>query len=175
MGSDHSPSAGRFTRWAIGLTLPLVLSAAAMPWILEKLRAGRTMATAGAPEPPRPEIPSTSEVAAATRTIIDAAQVGERNLAGATFYAPREARTTAEGERVSPFPGFGLSIGSTPSGASVRVDGREVGGTPIVTNLDCDPGQVVEVRVEKAGFRSIRREVRCRADELVEMRFTLRR
>jgi hypothetical protein len=70
---------------------------------------------------------------------------------------------------VAPFQGFGLSVESSPSGARLLVDGRDVGETPIVATVDCAPGQEVEVRVERRGFRPERRAVRCRSDALLEL------
>jgi hypothetical protein len=181
---DRSPSAGRFTRWAIQLVLPLLLSAAAMPWALERLQAERRALPAtspraqpdgaveppGAPEPPRhPEAPTTAEIEAARETEVEAARIQQRNLAGAVTISPRQATTNADGERVAPFHGFGLSVESTPAGASVRVSGSDVGQTPIVTTVACAPGRDVEVRVEKPGFKPVRRAVRCRADALLEL------
>jgi PEGA domain len=90
-------------------------------------------------------------------------------------FSPRGTSTTAEGERVAPFHGFGLSIESTPTGAAVRVDGRDVGETPIVTTVHCAPGREVEVRVEMKGHRPVRRAVRCRADALLELSIALAR
>ena len=187
---DRAPSAGRFTRWAILLVLPLVVAAAAMPWVLEQLRAARRAVPAtfshappdeprgstGTPEPPRhPEAPTTAEIEAARAAEIEAARIQRRNLADATTYAPRDAAPTPDGERVAPFQGFGLSIDSTPPGARVRVAGREVGATPIVASVDCAPGRAVEVVVEKQGFRPARRTVRCRADALLELTVPLAR
>lgn len=187
---DRSHSAGRFTRWAVMLALPLVLSAAALPWVLQKLRPARqavaltpsrvdpdgTAGPAGATEPARhPEAPTTAEIEAAREAEIDAGRLQQRNLDGAVTFAPRGASTTAEGERVAPFHGFGLSIESTPPGASVRVGGLGVGETPIVTTVDCAPGREVEVRVEKRGFRPVRRAVRCRTDALLELSIALAR
>ncbi len=187
---DRTPSAGRFTRRAILLVAPLVLAAAAMPWVLERLRTGRpaipaglslaapdgAAGPAGAPAPPRlPEAPSPAQIEAAGAAGLEAARLQQRNLAASTTFAPRQARATADGERVAPFVGFGLSVESTPPGARVLVDGSEVGETPIVTTVDCAPGQEVEVRVERRGFRLERRSVRCRADALLELSFALAR
>jgi hypothetical protein len=122
----------------------------------------------------RPEAPTASEIEVATKSGIDAARLQERNIASSTFFAPREARVGAEGERLIPFRGFGVSVGSTPGGARVIVSGREVGETPIVASVDCEPGLDVEVRLEKAGFRMVRRVLRCRADALLELSVTLR-
>jgi len=79
----------------------------------------------------------------------------------------RERRDPETGEVTAPFQGFGISVDSTPAGARVFVDGGEMGDTPLVASMDCEPGREVEVRVEKAGYRAQRRAVRCRADTLV--------
>lgn len=50
----------------------------------------------------------------------------------------------------------GLSIDSHPSGASVKIDDRVVGQTPVVVELE--PGRKM-VRVDKPGFVSVEREV----------------
>jgi hypothetical protein len=187
---DRTPSAGRFARWAILLVAPLILAAAAMPWVLRRFRTERpavpatlsqaasdgTTAPASAPEPPRlPEAPSAAQIEAAGSAGLEAERLSQRNLAGATTFAPRQARTTTDGERVAPFQGFGLSVESTPPGARVLVDGSDVGETPIVTSVDCAPGREVEVRVERRGFRAERRAVRCRADALLELSVSLTR
>jgi hypothetical protein len=174
--SDSSPSAGRFTRWAIGLVLPLVLSAAAMPWILEKVRANRGAFPASASEPiHRPELPSSSEIEAATKSVNAAAKMEAQGMAGSTIYAPRGGKVAADGKRIAPFYGFGLSIESAPNGAIVHVAGRDVGETPILASVECDLGQELEVVVEKPGYRSARRAVPCRENVLVEVSFKLRR
>ena len=187
---DRSPSAGRFARWAIVLVAPLILAAVAMPWVLERLRTERRGVTAtlrgAAPEsaagptapaepPRRPEAPTTAQIEAARAAEVEAARLQQRHLEGATTFAPRQARTTADGERVAPFQGFGLSVESSPAGARVSVDGSEVGETPIVTTVDCAPGHEVEVVVVKRGFRPQRRTVRCRADALLELSLPLAR
>ena len=187
---DQTPSAGRFVRWAVFLVLPLVLAALAIPRVLEQLKSTRravpssltTAGTAGglepvaAPEPPRhPEAPSQGEIEAARAAEIEAGRIAQRNLAASSVITPREAVTTAAGERVAPFQGFGLSIESKPPGARVKVGGKEVGETPIVTSVDCTPGDEVEVGVEKRGHRPVRRTVRCRADALLELTFSLGR
>jgi hypothetical protein len=124
--------------------------------------------------PPRhPEAPTTSEIEADRAARIEEAEIQRRNLAGTETFAPRQLRTTVDGERVAPFEGFGLSVDSSPPGARVRVDGRDVGETPILTSVDCTPGREVEVRLEKRGFRPVRRAARCRADALIELSFVL--
>jgi hypothetical protein len=190
MSRDETPSAGRFTRWAVMLVLPMVLGAAFMPWILKRLRAAPTQLPAtlsGAPvndggepvkppEPPRrPEAATPEEREAARAATAEAARIEQRHLAASSVIAPRAAVTTAEGERVAPFQGFGLSIDTRPAGARVLVGGKEVGETPLVAGVDCAPGAEVALAVELRGYRTVRRTVRCRADALLELAITLKR
>lgn len=166
MSRDETPSAGRFTRWAIMLVLPLVLGAAFMPWILRKLP----------PEPPRrPEAATPAERDAARAATAAADRLEQRHLAASSVITPRAPVTTAGGERVAPFQGFGLSIDTSPAGARVLVGGKEVGETPLVAGVDCAPGSEVAVAVELRGYRTARRTVRCRADALLELAFKLAR
>jgi len=160
--------------------LPIVLSAAATPWLLERVRAvrGGLPGTVPSPEesseaPRHPEVPTASEIDAAATSAINAARLQQRNMQGAVMFAPRQSRATPDGERVAPFQGFGLSIETTPAGARVSVTGADVGETPIVTTVDCEPGEVVEVLVEKTGYRAVQRRVRCHADELLELSIAL--
>jgi hypothetical protein len=192
MSRDEIPSAGRFTRWAVMLVLPLVLGAAFMPWILKRLRAAPAQlpatlsgapANAGGepnktepPEPPRrPEAATPAEREAARAAAAEAARLEQRHLTASSPITPRAAVTTAEGERVTPFQGFGLSIDTTPSGARVLVGGKEVGETPLVAGVDCAPGAEVALAIELRGYRTVRRTVRCRVDALLELAIALRR
>ncbi len=190
MSRDETPSAGRFTRWAVMLVLPLLLGAAFMPWILRKLRtapgplpatlSGASPSPADQPGPPpepprRPEAATPAERDAARSATAAAERLERRHLAASSVITPRAPVTTAEGERVAPFQGFGLSIDSTPAGARVLVGGREVGETPLVAGVDCAPGAEVAVAVELRGYRTARRTVRCRADQLLELLVPLRR
>ena len=191
MASDDRSSPGaRFTRWAIILVLPLVLAAAVMPWILRQVRAERhalptalsrtlpdgTVELASAAEPPRvPEAPTVDQIEASRSAELEAGRIQRRNLEGATSYTPRSSTLGADGERTAPFHGFGLSIESSPPGALVRVDGAEVGETPLVASVACQPGKELMVVLERPGLRPARRQVRCRADALLELSFTLTR
>jgi hypothetical protein len=190
MSRDETPSAGRFTRWAILLVLPLILGAAFMPWILKRLRAAPSQLPATLsgvpvigdgepvkpPEPPRrPEAATPEEREAARAATAEAARLEQRHLAASSVITPREAITTPRGERVAPFQGFGLSIDTTPAGARVLVGGKEMGETPLVAGVDCAPGDEVEIAVERRGYRTVRRTVRCRADALLELAFKLAR
>jgi hypothetical protein len=126
------------------------------------------------PTPPRSDGPTAAE--------LEAARAAEEELAKARsgwrkveFMAPREGKAAARGERVVPFQGFGLSIDSTPSGASVAVDGKVLGLTPLLTSLPCRPGDQIAVEVTLRPNRSGRRQIRCRADELVSVTIPLGR
>lgn len=208
---SREPSPRRFAIWAASLVLPLVLAAAALPWIrraaapggaqpvagasaaaraaeaatAERARraddaggaAGATPAPATAPgaeAPRRPDGPTIEQIEAA-RAAQEALIEARRGWAKVETMAPREARRDATGELVAPFQGFGLSVESTPPGATVLVSGRDVGETPLVTTVDCRPGQPVEVRVERRPLRPQVRTVRCRADALVTVQVTLAR
>jgi hypothetical protein len=89
---------------------------------------------------------------------------------------PRDAKVDrATGERVAPFHGFGVSVDSTPGGARVLAGGVELGETPLVASIACEPGATVVVRVEKAGFGAWSARTRCRRDALVSLDARLRR
>jgi hypothetical protein len=124
--------------------------------------------------PRRPEGPTTAEIEAARAAEVEAARA-QRGWQKAEVLAPREARRDAGGELVAPFHGFGLSVESSPPGAGVRVAGREVGETPLVTSVACQPGAPVEVRVERRPYAPQVRTVRCRADTLLTVQVTLTR
>jgi hypothetical protein len=132
----------------------------------------------GRPEPVRSgfEPPTQAELDAAARAERDLARAEARTLERATVLAPEEGRLDpASGEAVRRFQGFGLSVETAPPGATVRVNGQELGETPLVASVDCLPGQPVEVRVAAAGRREARRTTTCRANALVELRFELTR
>jgi PEGA domain-containing protein len=134
---------------------------------------GAGAATAsGAEAPRRPDGPTTDQIEAARRAQ-EALIEAQRGWKKVETMAPREARRDASGELVAPFQGFGLSVESSPPGAVVRVGGREVGETPLVTTVDCRPGEAVEVRVERRPLKAQVRTVRCRADALLTVKVTL--
>jgi hypothetical protein len=203
MAQDPSPR--RFAIWAAFLVLPLVLAAVALPMIRRHLAApGQPLAQAGAaaralegssaaraaqadaalegggsartspPPPQRRDGPTTAEIEAA-RAAQDELARAQRGWQRAEVLAPRQASRAADGELVAPFQGFGLSVESSPAGATVRVDGRELGQTPLVASIDCAPGAALKVRVERRSLRPVERTVRCRADALVTLQLALSR
>jgi hypothetical protein len=202
---SQDPNPRRFAFRAAFLVLPLVLAAVALPLVRRHLAGpGQPLARAGAaaravegasaaraaqadaalgaggtaeaspPTPPRRDGPTTAEIEAARAAQDDLARA-QRGWQRAETLAPREARRTADGELVAPFQGFGLSVESSPAGATVRVDGRDLGQTPLVASVDCAPGAALKVRVEKRSLRPVERTVRCRADALVTLQVALSR
>lgn len=169
--APHASSLRRIGFRAALLLAPLVVLAVAAPRILDWLKH-----RGGDPAPAKVDFdrPPTEEE-------LDTARDAERKLAraekrweGAAAIAPGEAVTDASGERTRWFQGFGLSVESTPDGADVRVNGEDVGQTPLVTSVECTPGDPVVVELRKDGRKPQRRTTACRADTLVEIRLELR-
>lgn len=71
--------------------------------------------------------------------------------------------------------GFSLLVDSKPSGATVFVDGTEVGRTPALLNLHCTPGIDVDVRVERAGYETFTHSGACNTDAILTLKPKLRR
>ena len=104
----------------------------------------------------------------------DLARLEARNWSSTQVLSPSAVRRDpATGEVTSPFQGFAVSVDSSPAGARVLLDGSEMGEAPLTASYDCEPGREVEVRVEKAGHRPLRRMVRCRADTLLHLEVRL--
>lgn len=172
MADDRAPAGmvRRYATWAGLLVLPLVLGALVAPGVLSSLRGGTPPAQAQRP----PEGPTTEQIEAALKAQ-EALAKAQRGWATSETIAPRDPVRDASGELTSPFQGFGLSVETTPPGASVLVDGRDLGETPLVAGVDCRPGDQLEISVERRGYRPHRQVVRCRADTLLTIPITLRR
>lgn len=129
---------------------------------------------AGGATPPRRDGPTAEEIEASRAAEVALAEA-ERGWKKVEVLAPRQAQADASGDLIGPFQGFGLSVDSKPSGARVLVAGRDQGETPLLTTVDCKPGALVAVRLERKGHRPFERTVRCRADTLVGFTATLGR
>lgn len=170
MSSDHvSASPRRIVVRALVLTVPVIGLALAAPRVLSLLQP-RVGAAA-----PRDRPPTEAEVRASASADRRLAALEEEGLSRSTTLAPQEAGADASGERVRRFEGFGVSVESTPPGAWVRADGKELGTTPLVASVACDPGAEVVLEIGAPRHRTARRAVRCRADALVEIAVQLAR
>ena len=97
----------------------------------------------------------------------------QRSWVGSESIAPRDDRVDATtGERTAAFHGFGLQIDGA-EGARVFVNGEEMGTSPLLTSVDCRPGDEVRVRAVR-GTESARAATTCRKDVLVKLRLALR-
>jgi hypothetical protein len=185
---DPGASLRRITMRAALMLIPAVAVVVAAPWALRRLRPaarppsaevlarleGGALAPPGedAAERPRlPERPTDEQIekARATQVALGKAQKGWESV---TVITPRSARAGDDGLESMPFHGFGVSVDSAPEGATVLVDGEEMGETPLVASVKCTPGADVQVRVEKPPRPAQEKVVRCRADTLVKLRFT---
>jgi hypothetical protein len=115
-------------------------------------------------EPAEPRHASPEELAALQKSWVGSASI-----------APRDDRLDPEtGEQVGYFQGFGLQVDTAPAGARVLVNGEELGTSPLLTTVDCRPGDEVAVRAERSGAGAAVR-TRCRKDTLVKLRLALKR
>ncbi len=194
MTLDRDPAAAsrRFVLRAALLVAPLVLGAIGAPFLVRHLRAGAPAAPllirqlrGGAPapapaadeprEPPRDRPPTSEEIAEAARAQRELGRTAERTWGKAVHLAPQDARLDASGEATSRFEGFGVSVESEPAGAHVFVDGQDLGETPLVASVSCEPGARVVVRVVKPPLAPAERITTCRRDTLVALSAKLRR
>lgn len=89
------------------------------------------------------------------------------------YLLPLRTEAAAAGEETAPFTGFAVSIDSDPPGALVAIAGKARGEAPVLANLSCRPGERIEVRAERKGYRPARHAVACRADTLVKLTLRL--
>ncbi len=98
----------------------------------------------------------------------------QKSWIGSQTYAPRSDRTdVGTGERVGAFQGFGLTVDTAPPGARIVVNGEEKGTSPLLTSVDCAPGEEVKVVAEQGRLRG-RAATLCRKDVLVKLQMALR-
>jgi PEGA domain-containing protein len=137
---------------------------------------GATAAAARALPPLAVEGDATAEPARPAQRIATPRELAElhRSWVGSETIAPRDpVRDAATGEVVGAFQGFGVDVATTPAGARIVVDGRELGISPLLASVRCTPGASVEVRAERGG-REARATTRCREDALVRLHLRLR-
>jgi hypothetical protein len=162
-----SSSARRIVYRAVLLLVPLVGLALVAPRAIAWMRHRREAPPSTVDRPPTKE-----EVAAARRAQEKLTRL-EVQWDGGTTITPSDSAPDASGERVRWFQGFGISVESAPRGALVRVDGKDVGRTPLVTSVECTPGDEVRIEVRKPPLHPRVWTTRCRKDQLVELTFGL--
>lgn len=167
--SPHARAIRRLVFMAAALVGVLGVSAFALRGVLDRVARARATALPAhggllpraAPEPERPSV-SPEELAAL-----------QRSWVGSESMAPRDDRVdSATGERTGVFHGFGLQIDGA-EGARVFVNGEEMGTSPLLTTVDCRPGDEVRVRAVR-GAEVARAATRCRKDVLVKLRLAPR-
>lgn len=93
-----------------------------------------------------------------------------------------ETRTVEEAESAdnsiqessSAFEGAILSLESQPAEATVQVNGRDQGETPIMVGLECMPGEPVVITFSRRGFESVTHRTPCPRDALVTVKARLK-
>jgi hypothetical protein len=173
----RDPSRGAIRRIglvAAALVAMATFSALALPAILARVRSARST-------PAGVDALLTSAGAEGGRITPDERRISPEELAGlqeswigSHSYAPRSDRIDPEtGERVGPFEGFGLTVDTEPPGASILVNGEDKGTSPLLTTVDCAPGQEIRVEARRGPLRG-RTVTRCRADQVARLRMKLR-
>ncbi|ATB40682.1 PEGA domain-containing protein [Cystobacter fuscus] len=77
-------------------------------------------------------------------------------------------------ETRSAFEGAILSLESQPSEATVKVNGRDQGETPVMVGLECAPGEPVVITFSRRGFESTTHRTPCPRDEMVKVKARLK-
>jgi len=184
LDKEQAASTRRIAVRALFLLVPLVGGAIALPRVVAKVRASQALAAARAAsadtagekrppeEPPKPrEAPTPEEIEkafAAEKALKDA----ERGWQRVEVLAPGAPAVPGK-ETTAPFQGFGLSLESEPDGATVTVDGRGLGETPLLAGLRCQPGAIVRIHVARDPLPPRDVTTLCRADTLVKLRVRL--
>ena len=170
--SPHARAVKRIVLAAVAMVTVLTLSSFGLRAVLARASAARS-AIPALPGLDAPLLGAMPEKAAPVSPEELASL--QKSWIGSESLAPRDDRLdAATGERVAPFHGFGLQVDSVPAGARAIVDGEDKGTTPLLTTVDCRPGDEVSVELDRAGERG-RARTRCRADTLVKLRVSLTR
>ncbi len=169
---DPAASARRVSLWMALLALPLIAGALLLPRLLRAGPAGAAGGEGAPAAPPRAEGPTAAQLEAA-REAEEALAKARAGWAQTQTFAPRDPVTGPGGERTTPFEGFGLSVTTTPPGAVLAVNGREVGETPVLASVACRPGEPVALALSRRGAAPERRTVRCLADALLHLEVAL--
>ncbi len=85
-----------------------------------------------------------------------------------------ESTNKAIRESRSAFEGAILSLESQPEEATVQVNGRDQGETPVMVGLECAPGEPVVITFSRRGFESTTHRTSCPRDEMVTVKARLK-
>ncbi|WNG18505.1 PEGA domain-containing protein [Cystobacter fuscus] len=77
-------------------------------------------------------------------------------------------------ESRSAFEGAILSLESQPEEATVEVNGKDQGETPVMVGLECEPGEPVVITFSRRGFESTTHRTTCPRDEMVKVKARLK-
>ena len=167
--NPHGCATRRLVLAAVALVGFLAISAFAVRGVLGRVGAAHRAASPlleGLPVAPRDAESQRPPASPEELAALQKSWVGSQSL------APRGDRMDpATGERIGPFQGFGLQVDGA-AGARVIVNGEEMGTAPLLTTVDCRPGDEVEVRLLR-GSESARAVTRCREDALVKLELRL--
>ena len=165
----------RLVVFALGGVAALALGGYLLQGALSRARGAVAAASAARGLPPLAVEGNATEPARPEQRIATPSELAElhRSWVGSETIAPRDpVRDAATGEEVGAFQGFGVDVATTPAGARVIVDGKELGISPLLASVRCASGATVEVRAERAG-RWARATTRCREDALVRLHLRL--
>lgn len=85
-----------------------------------------------------------------------------------------ESANKAIQESRSAFEGAILSLESEPEEATVEVNGKDQGETPVMVGLECKPGEPVVITFSRRGFESTTHRTSCPRDEMVKVNARLK-
>jgi PEGA domain len=88
---------------------------------------------------------------------------------------PEPSRNELTEEERSDFDGAILMVESEPSGATIHVDGRNQGDTPVSIGLECTPGKPLVIDFTLPGFEKTRHRTLCPSQALVKVTARLRK
>jgi hypothetical protein len=96
------------------------------------------------------------------------------STSGTPAPAQRPPETVTREERAD-FDGAILMVESEPGGATILVDGKDQGQTPVSVGLECLPGTPVIVEFSLRGYEKAKHRTLCPHDALVKVTARLRK
>ncbi len=173
----RDPSRGAIRRIglvAAGLVAAATFSAFALPSVVGRVRGVRSGPSGLEAILPSPGAADERSAPAERKVTPEELAALQKSWIGSHSYAPRSDRVDpTTGESVGAFEGFGLTVDTEPQGARISVNGEEKGTSPLLTSVDCAPGEEVRVEARRGSLRA-RAVTRCREDRLAKLQMALR-